>query len=77
MLEHDYDMIFCDLRVVEDSTGKEIVLKYRKNFELTKEGLLRKYLLDIISGTITFMYKKQVLINIVGFIIYPLVKNIF
>lgn len=71
MLEHDYDMIFCDLRVVEDSTGKEIVLKYRKNFELTKEGLLKKHLLDIISGGIAFMYKKQVLINIGGFYNIP------
>lgn len=71
MLRHDLDVVFCDLMFIDDINKTKIIKKYKKNFEYTKEGLLKKHLIDIISGGIAFMYKKEVLIEIGGFVDIP------
>ena len=67
MIKNNYEVIFGDLTLIDDETGNKKILKYKKNFNLTKESLLKKHLIEIISGGITFVYKKKVLIEIGGF----------
>lgn len=63
----DYDVIFCDIILYDEKNNKKTTKKYKKNFTLNKKSLLRKHLVDIISGGIAFMYKRQVLVELGGF----------
>lgn len=72
ILENGYDVIFANLYSYnDDDPSLSYVHRYKKNFELTREGLLRKHLVDIISGGITYLYKRNVLEEIGGWYNIP------
>lgn len=71
IISNDYDMIFSDIMMFYDDIGRSEKQAYKKDFTLDKKGLLTKHLVDVISGTPTFMYKKKVLEEIDGFDIIP------
>lgn len=67
MLEHNCDMSFTDLKLVNDS---KVVVDYReysslKNFD--KMSLLKYHIMRHLTGTPTFMYKAEKLKQIGGF----------
>ncbi len=65
--QHNYDVIFCDIIIYDEETNLKTVKKYKKNFTLDRLDLLRKHLVEIISGGIAFMYKRKVLLELGGF----------
>lgn len=67
MMEHDYDMSFTDLKL-HDNKNKLVDYReydYIKSFD--KKRLLRYHLTQHITGTPTFMFKKEYLEKIGGF----------
>lgn len=72
MVKNNYDMIFGNLYMYNDENPKKsYYLKYKKDFEFNRKSLLTKHLVDIISGGISFMYKRDVLIQLNGFVNIP------
>lgn len=66
-IKKGFDMIFSDIEIYHVDTGFKQIQTYKKNFDLTYKGLLTKHLVDVISGTPTFMFKKEALERIGGF----------
>lgn len=67
MIKHDYDMTLTNLQLVNE---KKIIVDYRdhsyiKSFK--KEDLLKTHIMRKLTGTPTFMYKKEKLLEIGGF----------
>lgn len=65
--KNDYDMIFCNVDIMNDRTKEIIHRKYTFDFEFTTENLLRRQLTAGISGGISFMYRTSVLKELGGF----------
>ncbi len=62
-----YDMIFSDIEIYHENTGFRQLQTYQRDFSLDYKGLLTKHLVDVISGTPTFMYTRKALWSIGGF----------
>ncbi len=69
--KNNYDMIFCDVEHYYVDTKEKYINSYKKNFDLTRKGLLKKILVDVISGTTGYVYKKEVLEDLGGFYDIP------
>ncbi|AWG44220.1 hypothetical protein BEH_24425 [Priestia filamentosa] len=67
MVSGNYDMTFTDLRI---HNTKDILIDYRK-FDFIKDfdnsNLLKDHIMRHITGTPTFMYKRESLLQIEGF----------
>lgn len=71
IIKNNYDVTFGETEYYNEETNESYYHKYNKNFNLTRESLLRKHLVDIISSGIAFFYKRKVLIEIGGFYDIP------
>jgi glycosyltransferase involved in cell wall biosynthesis len=67
MLENDLDMSFTDLAIYNEKNKLIDYREYSKIQEFNKDYLLVYHLTRQISGTPTFMYKKELLKKINGF----------
>ena len=73
MMEKGYDMIFSNIETYIVPTNTTFIQSYKQNFTLTRKSLLRKHLVDVISGGIAFMYRRDKLIEIGKF--YEIAAN--
>lgn len=67
MKSHDYDMSFTNLLLVNENKK---VIDFRKHDhvnDFSKEALLKTHIMRKLTGTPTFMYKKESLLQIGGF----------
>ncbi len=64
--ENDYDAIFGNIYFYNDNTQEAHLKSFKIDFPQTPRNWLRKQLLDGISGGISFMYKKQSILDIGG-----------
>ena len=67
LIEKGFDMIFSDIEIINVDTNERQIQKYKKDFTLDYKGLLTKHLIDVISGTPTFMFTTNALKRIGGF----------
>jgi glycosyltransferase involved in cell wall biosynthesis len=66
-MDQGVDMIFSDIEIVDLNSNTRQIHTYRRDFSLDYRGLLTKHLVDVISGTPTFMYTREALRRIGGF----------
>lgn len=64
--ENDYDAIFSNIYFYNDITKESYLKKFIVDFSSTPRNWLRKQLLNGISGGISFMYKKQAILDVGG-----------
>lgn len=67
MMAAGYDMIFSDIEIFYEEIGRRQVQSYKQDFSLDYKGLLTKHLVAVISGTATFMFRREALVRIGGF----------
>lgn len=67
MLKNDFDMTFTNLKLCNDEGNIVDFREYKDIMEYNGESLLEYHLTRHITGTPTFMYKKEILLNIGGF----------
>ncbi len=67
MLEHDYDLTFTNLKIVNEDDKLIDYREFKFIRDFSNEALLRAHLTRHITGTSTFMYKREALQRIGGF----------
>lgn len=68
MITNKYDMTFTELRIHNEDNKLIDYREYKFIKDFSNESLLKYHIMRHITGTPTFMYKKEVLIAIKGFV---------
>ena len=72
LIDGKYDAIFSNIKMTnQDNPSNSYIRVYKNNFMLDNKSLMKKHLLNGISGTISFAYKKEVLLAIDKFTDIP------